>query len=112
MDWRKYTLDEFSVVVLGVLAAFWVESWNAERNDRLFEIEYVQSLLRDMRADSESIDTALRRTEQFTRSGLTILESMRKGQSDDSGPDPSCRLPDVTPSPAICAETKKRWRNN
>ena len=29
MDWRKYTLDEFSVVVLGVLAAFWVESWKA-----------------------------------------------------------------------------------
>ncbi len=105
LNWQ-YALGEFSIVVLGVLAAFWVERCNAERNDRLLEIEYVQSLLRDLKADSESIDTALRRSEQFARSGLTILESIREGQSDVSGPHPSCRLPDVTPLRVICAETK------
>jgi len=112
MLWRKlqlnwqYALGEFSIVVLGVLAAFWVESWNAGRNDRSLEIEYVQSLLRDLKADSESIDTALRRSEQFARSGLTILQSIREGRSDVSGLHPSCRLLHVTPPRVICAETK------
>jgi len=63
MLWRKlqlnwqYALGEFSIVVLGVLAAFWVESWNAGRNDRSLEIEYVQSLLRDLKADSRCPST-------------------------------------------------------
>ena len=88
MLWRKlqlswqYALGEFSIVVLGVLAAFWVENWNAERCERLLEIEYVQSLLRDLKSDSESIDTALRRSEHFARSGLIVLESIREGRLD------------------------------
>ena len=81
LNWR-YAFGEFAIVVLGVLAAFWVESWNAERNDRLLEVEYVQSLLGDLKADSVSIDNALRRTEHFARSGLTVLESIREGRLD------------------------------
>ena len=81
LNWR-YAFGEFAIVVLGVLAAFWVENWNAERNDRLLEVEYVHSLLEDLKADSNSIDSALRRSEQLARSGLTVLESIREGQLD------------------------------
>ena len=64
LNWR-YALGEFAIVLLGVLAALWVQNWNGDRNDRMLEHEYVQSLLDDLQADVESFESTLRRTELY-----------------------------------------------
>ena len=75
LDWR-YALGEFSIVVLGVLAAFWVENWNSERKDRVLEREYIQSLLGDLRADSGSFSSTLNRTEELADYISVVLDSI------------------------------------
>jgi len=83
LNWR-YALGEFAIVMLGVLAALWVGNWNADRSDRLLEQQYILSLLDDLEADSESIDNALRRSEEFAQSGRTVLSAIEKQQIDVS----------------------------
>jgi hypothetical protein len=75
LDWR-YALGEFSIVVLGVLAALWVGNWNADREDRVLEREYVQSLLGDLRADAASFSSTLNRTEELANYISVVLDSI------------------------------------
>jgi len=81
LNWR-YAIGEFSIVVLGVLAAFWVENWNSERKDQLLERQYIQSLLGDLRSDSKSIDYAMQMTEMYAQSGLAVLKSIKEKSFD------------------------------
>ena len=89
LDWR-YALGEFLIVVLGVLAALWVENWNSERKDQLLERQYMQSLLGDLRSDIESIDIALNRTDVYA-TGVQIVLSSVERQSVDVVPEDFAR---------------------
>jgi hypothetical protein len=72
LNWR-YALGEFAIVVLGVLAALWVENWNSYRNDRVLEREYLNSLLGDFDSDSRSLDNTIRRSEEIAEAQLIVL---------------------------------------
>ena len=85
MDWR-YALGEFSIVLLGVLAAFAVENWNSDRKDRLLEIEYIEALLDDLRKDDLSIVSALQGAETFAQRGQLLLTAI--DQKELSTPPP------------------------
>lgn len=85
LDWR-YAIGEFSIVVLGVLAALWVENWNSFRNDRVLEREYLISLLGDFDSDSRSLDNAIRRSEEIAEAQLIVLDAVDR-QSFDISPN-------------------------
>ena len=57
LNWR-YAIGEFAIVVLGVLAAFWVENWNSDRQDRAREADYVAALIADLRSDVDALKFA------------------------------------------------------
>jgi hypothetical protein len=88
MIWRKFKLDwryacgEFLIVVLGVLAAFWVENWNSERLDLKLERQYMQSLLGDLQSDLESVEFSLQRTDVHAAANQIVLESIKRGTVD------------------------------
>jgi hypothetical protein len=72
LNWR-YAIGEFSIILLGVLAAFAVENWNSDRKDRSLEREYLLSLLDDFDADKKSLDTAMQRSEEIASAQQTVL---------------------------------------
>jgi hypothetical protein len=72
LNWR-YAFGEFSIILLGVLAALAVDSWNSDRKDRFLEREYLLSLLDDFDADKKSLDNAMRRTEEIASAQQTVL---------------------------------------
>jgi len=84
LNWR-YGLGEFAIVVLGVLAALWVENWNSDRKDRVLEREYLASLLGDFEADRASLDNTIRRSEEIADAQLLVLAAAEQ-QSFDVSP--------------------------
>ena len=92
MLWRKMRLNwryaggEFAIVVLGVLAALWVENWNSERQDRALEVEYIESLLDDLDSDAESVERTLIRTKEIAGHDEMVLNAIEQ-QSIDASPD-------------------------
>ena len=81
LNWR-YAFGEFSIILLGVLAALAVDNWNSDRKDRVLEREYLLSLLGDLRLDNESIDYAMQSTEIYAQSGLAVLKSIKEESID------------------------------
>ena len=72
LNWR-YAFGEFSIILLGVLAAIAVDNWNSDRKDRFLEREYLLSLLDDFDADKISISNTMRRTEEIASAQQTVL---------------------------------------
>ena len=75
LNWR-YAIGEFSIVLIGVLAAFAVDNWNNDRKDRLLEVDYVVALLDDLRKDDQSILSAMESAETFAIRGRTLLSAI------------------------------------
>ena len=83
LNWR-YAIGEFAIVVLGVLAALWVENLNSERKDRVLEREYLLSLLSDFAADERSLDAAIRRSEEIALAQQIVMRAADTKQLDVS----------------------------
>jgi hypothetical protein len=66
-DWRR-PLGEFFIILVGVLAALWVENWRENAAERRIESEYLSRLVEDVAFDSVGIHRYLiphvRRTHQ------------------------------------------------
>ena len=75
LNWR-YAIGEFSIVLIGVLAAFAVDNWNNDRKDRLLEVNYLVALLDDLRKDDQSILSAMESAETFANRGRTLLSAI------------------------------------
>lgn len=55
----KYAFGEIILVVVGILIALQIDSWNDDRLDRIQERAYLQSMLTDLREDVREIDAAV-----------------------------------------------------
>ena len=92
MKWRKLKLDwayaigELAIVVVGVLIALGVDSWNDERLDRRLEHRYMAGLVQDLREDTLELGRALALAEQFAEDGRSVL---RVAEGGDPGRTPA-----------------------
>jgi hypothetical protein len=55
----KYALGEIVLVVIGILIALQIDSWNDDRLDRIQERAYLQSMLTDLGEDVREIEAAV-----------------------------------------------------
>lgn len=91
MKWRKleldwaYALGELAIVVVGVLIALGVDSWNDERLDRRLERRYMAGLVRDLEEDTVELGRALALSEQFAENGRSVL-GVAAGQNPEPTP--------------------------
>ena len=106
MLWRKlhlnwmYGLGEFTIVVLGVLAAFWVENWNSDRNDQILETRYVAALLEDLRKDDLALQFAMSEAELNSALGRMLLKAIEEDSIS------------VTPNEFVKAASRSGWIQN
>lgn len=56
----RYAVGEIVLLVVGILIALQIDTWNDGRIDRQKEREYLASMLTDLRADIQGIDEAIR----------------------------------------------------
>ena len=106
MLWRKlhlnwmYGLGEFTIVVLGVLAAFWVDNWNSDRNDQILETRYVAALLEDLRKDDLAMQFAMSEAEDNSALGRMLLKAIEEDSIS------------VTPNEFVKAASRSDWMQN
>ena len=68
--------SEFIVIVLGVLAAFAVEGWSEDRENRVLEVNYLSRLQDDLQRDLEQIGQARWSSFAKARATTTLLDAI------------------------------------
>jgi hypothetical protein len=76
IPWGVLTL-EFVVVVVGILGALWVDSWQEDRGDRRREARYLTRLHQDLRANRETLVEVISRHENTEGNLRLALEELR-----------------------------------
>lgn len=69
-----YALGEILLVVVGILLALQINTWNEGRNDRRYERKMLGELLEDMKLDTAILNIQFRRVERFGQA-LDLLDA-------------------------------------
>lgn len=72
-DWYKYGLETL-VVIVGVLIAFSLSSWNEERKDRIKEQDYLQGLYEDLINNKNSLEFEIELSKYRLEYGTQLRE--------------------------------------
>lgn len=76
---------ELGMVFLGVMAAFAVEGWRTDREERAQERQYLERLAADLRSDSATIDRNWTRALEIKVSAIQAIGPYVRGQSREIG---------------------------
>ena len=87
-NWFAVGLD-FLIVVLGILLAFQITEWSAERQERTAERRYLAELARDLQADIAELHSGRQQSLMRLKLGESILTAV----------DPEFERPDFFPPP-------------
>ena len=77
-------LGEFTVIVLGVLAALAADRWNQGRLDQQLAASYPARLVAELTADSVRLEGHRRRADRAIASGLALLEVVQSTAPDST----------------------------
>lgn len=81
--WR-WLSAEFTIIVLGVLSALFVDTWIQERSDAARAAEYRARLAADLRTDVNEINARMDYFQRVRDFGLAVLEVYEgRGQMND-----------------------------
>lgn len=59
--YARYAIGEIALVVLGILIALQINNWNEARNESILELNYLESILGDLKTDIKYYDQRLTR---------------------------------------------------
>ncbi len=69
-----YAIGEILLVVVGILLALQINTWNEGRKDRLYERKMLGELLEDMKLDTAILNIQFRRIDRFSQT-LDLLDA-------------------------------------
>ena len=75
-NYLKYAIGEIVLVVIGILIALQVNSWNENRKNLITERSYIKSLISDLQADTGNLKIAIKFNKNKTV-GLDSLLSLK-----------------------------------
>jgi hypothetical protein len=81
-DWFRYGFETLAIVV-GILVAFGLESWNESRKEAVLEKDYLLRLADDLTADLIEIDTTIKYASEYIAVGNKILEILGQDYMSD-----------------------------
>ena len=70
----KYAIGEIILVVIGILIALHVNTWNEQRKSNLKERQYLESFKKDLEANVIELQRVIEKTEQTSKSSDSILQ--------------------------------------
>jgi hypothetical protein len=74
----KYAIGEIILVVVGILIALQISNWNEEKKERKIEIDYVISLIEDLKIDTSKLSVLVKTYEKKEFEIDTVLTMYRK----------------------------------
>lgn len=84
--YMAYAIGEIILVVIGILIALQINTWNEDRKARIQEIEILKSLRTDLQADIENLEFQIMFKEEMIaeyRNCLDILSEQKKGSIEE-----------------------------
>lgn len=73
----KYAIGEIILVVIGILIALQINTWNEKRKDQIKSTIFLSSLVNDLKNDSIQMDSILRFRLKLKREGELLYEEMK-----------------------------------
>jgi hypothetical protein len=83
-DYLIYALGEIVLVMIGILLALQVNTWNQDRIDRNTERDAIVSLLEEFKLNQERIEEKQKQREKALSNLDTYLEAAAQGNASDS----------------------------
>lgn len=77
-----YALGEIVLVVIGILIALQINSWNEDRKDRIAEAGYYCKFLEDVKQDGVIIQTQLKETKNRLHAANIFLQNLQQKTVD------------------------------
>jgi hypothetical protein len=71
-----YAIGEIALVMIGILLALQVNTWNLARQDRQKEVKYLQSLKLDLSVDLENLDDMIIERNRKVTSAIALLKNV------------------------------------
>lgn len=71
----KYAIGEIILVVIGILIALQINTWNQNKQDRKHESEILNQLLQEYKSNLKQIDSKIALRKEVINSSLKLLES-------------------------------------
>lgn len=81
--YASYALGEIVLVIIGILIALQINIWNETRKDQQQIAKYARSLIIDLQADVEMLETVLRTAEAVTTSSEELVSYMWQRDIED-----------------------------
>ena len=79
----KYAIGEILLVVIGILIALQINTWNGHRKDRIKEQSILHSLRVDFKANIENVNDAYNSFLEATEASYALLEIIRSDEPID-----------------------------
>ena len=74
----KYAIGEIVLVVIGILIALQINTWNEEREDKIKEKVILEDLLENIERNIVILDTGVEQLENLNRSSSIILRVLQQ----------------------------------
>ena len=75
----KYAIGEIILVVIGILIALQINTWNENRKQKITELAFARNLVKDLNEDTRALDSAI----EFNNLKLSSLDSLLKYAGTD-----------------------------
>lgn len=78
----KYAIGEIVLVVIGILIALQINTWNEQRKNNKLEAEYYCRLLEDLEQDGQQFDALISQAENRLKSSNQALRLLQQDQTN------------------------------
>ena len=78
-NWIRHCFETM-VVVAGILIAFYLDNWNEQRKNNILEIQYMERLVEDLKADTTYYGTRIAYTKKAVDQLYTFIHEIYKTQ--------------------------------
>lgn len=85
MAYLRYAIGEILLVVIGILIALQINTWNTNRNNSIKESVYIKSLRNEIKIQLETIDVQINFEKSYVHSAQQVIEVLN--DSDNNKPD-------------------------
>ena len=74
MKYMRYAIGEIALVVIGILIALQINTWNEERKTRLIEIKTLNEIQANLYIDLDEINSDITIMDSVNNAGMAVID--------------------------------------